>query len=50
MLGIDEQVIEHSLNVNPTKKPIQQKRRVFTPEINKPVMEGVEKFLAAGFI
>ena len=50
MSGIDEQVIEHSLNVNPTKKPIQQKRRVFAPEQNKAVMEGVEKFLAAGFI
>ena len=50
MSGIDEQVIEHSLNVNPTKKPIQQKRRVFTPEQNKAVMEGVEKFLATGFI
>ena len=50
MSGIDEQVIEHSLNVNPTKKPIQQKRRVFAPEQNKAVMEGVEKFLATGFI
>ena len=50
MSGIDEQVIEHSLNVNPTKKPIQQKRRVFAPEQNKVVMEGVEKFLATGFI
>ena len=26
MLGIDKQVIEHSLNVDPTKKPVQQKR------------------------
>ena len=25
MLGIDNKVIEHKLNVNPTKKPIQQK-------------------------
>ena len=50
MSGIDEQVIEHSLNVNPTKKPIQQKRRVFAPEQNKAVMEGVENFLAARFI
>ena len=25
MLGIDNKVIEHKLNVNPTKKPVQQK-------------------------
>ena len=50
MSGIDERVIVHSLNVDPKKKPIQQKRRVFTPERNKAVMEEVEKLLAAGFI
>ena len=26
MLGIDNKVIEHKLNVEPTKKPVQQKR------------------------
>ena len=50
MSGIDKRVIVHSLNVNPKKKPIQQKRRVFTPERNKAVMEEVEKLLAARFI
>ena len=25
-LGINKQVIEHSLNVDPTKKPVQQKK------------------------
>jgi len=38
MLGIEKQVIEHSLNVDPMKKPVQQKRRVFAPEENKAVM------------
>ena len=50
MLGIDGQVIEHSLNVNPKKKPAKQKRQVFTLEQNKAIMEEVEKLLAARFI
>nr|XP_023900738.1 uncharacterized protein LOC112012591 [Quercus suber] len=50
MPRVDEQVIEHSLNVDPTKKPVQQKRRVFAPERNKAVMEEVKKLLVAGFI
>ena len=50
MLGIDKPIIKHSLNVDSTKKPIQQKRRVFTPELNKAIIEEVEKLLAAGFI
>ena len=50
MPRIDRQVIEHNLNVNPTKKPVQQKRWVFTPKCNKVVMEEVEKLLVVGFI
>ena len=43
-------MIEHRLNVDPTKKLIQQKRRVFTPKRKKVVMEEVEKLLATNFI
>ena len=50
MPGIDRRVIEHSLNIYATKKPIQQKRRVFAPEQNKAITEEVEKLLTAGFI
>ena len=50
MLGIDDGVIEHLLNVDPMKKPVQQRRRVFTLERNKVVMEEVEKLLTVGFI
>ena len=32
MGGIDPTVITHRLNVNPSFKPIKQKRRSFTPE------------------
>ena len=32
MSGIAPEIIQHKLNVNPDKKPVQQRRRVFTPE------------------
>ena len=32
MPGIPASLIQHRLNVNPGKKPIQQRRRVFVPE------------------
>ena len=38
------------MNVDPTKKPVQQKRQVFALEWNKVVMEEVEKLLTARFI
>jgi len=50
MPGIDRRVIKHSLNVDPTKKLVQQKRRVFALERNKAIIEEVEKLLTAGFI
>ena len=50
MPGIDKRVIKHNFNVGPTKKPVQQKRQVFTPERNKAIMEEVEKLLTTGFI
>ena len=50
MPGIDRRMIEHSLNVNPTKKPVQQKRQVFTLERNKAITEEVEKLLTTRFI
>ena len=50
MPSIDNKVIEHKLNVDPTRKLVQQKRRVFTPERNKAIAEEVEKLLTIGFI
>ena len=32
MPGIPLEIIRHKLNVNPDRKPIQQRRRVFAPE------------------
>uniref|UniRef100_A0A2N9GIS8 Integrase catalytic domain-containing protein n=1 Tax=Fagus sylvatica TaxID=28930 RepID=A0A2N9GIS8_FAGSY len=50
MPGIDTSVISHKLNVNPTTRPVKQKRRVFAPERNTAIMEEVDKLLAANFI
>ena len=50
MSGIDNKVIEHRLNVDLTRKPVQQKRRVFAPERNRAIVEEIEKLLATGFI
>ena len=50
MLGIPANIIQHHLNVNPKKKPVQQKRRVFSPERNKAVMDEVNKLLATNLI
>ena len=50
MYGIDRQVIKHCLNVSSTKRPSEQKRRIFAPERNKAVMEQVDKLLIAGLI
>ena len=50
MPRIDNKVIEHKLNVDPTRKPVQHKQRVFSPERKKAIVEEVEKLLTAGFI
>ena len=50
MLGISPRVIEHKLNVNPEKKPVQQKLRVFAPKRNQAIMNEINKLLSAGFI
>ena len=50
MPGIDGEVIQHRLNVNPKCRPVQQRRRIFAPEHNKVVAEEVEKLLEVGFI
>ena len=50
MPGIPASIIQHRLKVDPEKKPVQQRRRVFAPERNKVVMDEVNKLLAANFI
>ena len=50
MPGILASIIQHHLNVDPKKKPVQQRRRVFALERNRVVMDEVNKLLAANFI
>ena len=50
MPGIPATIIQHRLNVDLEKKPVQQRRRVFAPERNKAVTDEVNKLLAANFI
>ena len=50
MPGISPKVIQHKLNVNPERKPVQQRRRAFAPEQDQAVTEEVTKLLTVGFI
>ena len=50
MPSISPKVIQHKLNVNPERKPVQQRRRAFTLEQDQAVTEEVTKLLTAGFI
>ena len=48
MPGIDPSIIVHRLNINPSL--IRQKKRVFTQERDKVIVEKVRKLLEADFI
>ncbi len=50
MPGIDPSIITHKLNVNPSLRPVKQKRRIFALERNNAIMEEVDKLLTANFI
>ncbi|XP_024009949.1 uncharacterized protein LOC112085152 [Eutrema salsugineum] len=50
MPGIDPQIACHELNIDPTYKPIKQKRRKLGPEKAQAVNDEVERLLKAGSI
>ena len=50
MPGIDPSVITHRLNVYPSSKPVQQKKRVFAPKRDNAIKEEVQKLTVAKFI
>lgn len=50
MIGVDPTVIMHSLTVDPLFTPIQQKRRKFTPEMDKINFKEVKKLVDAGIV
>ena len=47
MGGIDPAVMTHRLNINPSFKPVKQKRKSFAPERQKAIDEEVNKLLQA---
>ena len=50
MPDISSEVIQHRLNMNPERKPVQQRRRAFAPERDQAVTEEVTKLLTVSFI
>ena len=50
MLGVPKELIEHSLNVNPTTTPKKQRLRRFSIEKREAIKKELAKLLAAGFI
>ena len=50
MPGIDISITSHDLNVDPTFKPVKQKRRKLGPERAKAVNDEVDKLLKIGSI
>ena len=50
MPGIPIEVIQHKLNVNPERKPVQQRQRAFALEQDQVVRDEVARLLTAGFI
>ncbi|XP_074289290.1 uncharacterized protein LOC141614446 [Silene latifolia] len=47
MIGIDPSVITHKLSMDPSYKPVQQKRRKFASERNQVISQEVNNLLAA---
>jgi hypothetical protein len=50
MLRIPRDLIENSLNINPTARPIAQRLRRFDEEKRKTISEETTKLLAIGFV
>ncbi|GKV48231.1 hypothetical protein SLEP1_g55056 [Rubroshorea leprosula] len=50
MLGIPAELTVHKLSMDPAKRPVVQKRRLFGPEKQAAIDEEIQKLLQAGFI
>ena len=50
MLGVPRELAEHTLNIDPKFKPVQQFLCHFNEERRKAIGEEVARLLAAGFI
>lgn len=50
MLGIDLEMITHKLNIDPSFKPVRQKRIYFTLERNQTLNEEIDKLQENGMV
>ena len=50
MTGISKNIITHKLGIDPSFRPVHQKRRKFAPERNQIIQEEVERLLKTGMI
>jgi hypothetical protein len=50
MPGILREVIEHKLGIDPSFKPIKQKKRRYTPKRREAIRQEVNRLLEVGFI
>ena len=50
MPGVPSELVEHSLHVDPTAKPVKQGLRRFNADRKKIIEEEIARLLAAGFI
>lgn len=50
MPGIDPNLISYKVNVNPTCRPIKQKKRNYSAQKNQDIAAEVKKLMDAGFI
>ena len=50
MPSISTEIIQHKQYVDPERKPVQQRQRVFVPKQNQTIMDEVNKLLVVDFI
>ncbi|CAA0843037.1 Unknown protein, partial [Striga hermonthica] len=50
LVGIDREVAEHKLNIDPKIRPVKQKRRHFGAELDVVIGKEVEKMIQAGHV
>ena len=50
MEGIDPNIMSHRLNIDPSRKPVRQKRQAMDTECYQVLKEAVDKLLSNDFI
>ena len=50
MPGIDLELVVHSLNIEPSTRPVVQPMKTFHPEVETQITQEVKKLLSASFI